>query len=161
MVVTMGTVYAVIGAAVALGTAGISTAIGVKVAGVAGAGVVAEKTENFKNALILQALPQTQTVYAFITSLLIFMGAGLLGGGAKDLTIVQGLVMLGAGLIVAITSLSAIAQGIIAAAGIVSCAKNPDAFAPSLVFGGQSETPAIFGFITALILLVVGLGVLG
>jgi len=161
MVVTLGTALAVSGAVVALGTAGVSTALGVKAAGVAGAGTVAEKTENFKNALILQALPQTQTVYAFITSLLIFMGAGLLGGGAKDLTVYQGLVMLGAGLIVAITSLSAIMQGLIAAAGIISCAKNPDAFAPSLVFGGQSETPAIFGFITALILLVVGLGVLG
>ena len=161
MVVTLGTVFAVSGAALALGVAGVSTALGVKAAGIAGAGAVAEKKEHFKNALILQALPQTQTVYAFITALLIFMGAGLLGAGGKDVSTYQGLVMLGAGVIVAITSLSAIMQGIIAAAGIVSCTKNPDAFAPSLVLGGQSETPAIFGFIAALILLVVGLGVLG
>ena len=159
MVVTMGTVYAVSGAALALGVAGLSTAFGVKMAGVAGAGAVAEKKEHFKNALILQALPQTQTVYAFITALLILIGAGLLGGGAKELSTAQGLVMLGAA--VAITGISAIMQGIVASAGIVSCTKNPDAFAPSIVFAGQCETPAIFGFIASLILLVVGLGVLG
>jgi len=159
--VTLGTVFAVSSAALALGIAGLSTAFGVKAAGVAGAGAVAEKKEHFKNALILQALPQTQTVYAFITALLILMGAGLVGGGVKELTTFEGLTMFGAGLVVAITGISAIMQGLVAAAGIVSCTKNPDAFAPSIVFAGQCETPAIFGFIAALILLVVGLGVLG
>ncbi len=161
MSITMGTAFAISGAALALGVAGISTALGVKAAGIAGAGAVAENKENFKNALILQALPQTQTVYAFITALLILMGTGLLGGGgAKDLSSPQGLVMFGAGLVVALTGISAIAQGTVSAAGIVSCAKTQDAFAPSLVFSGQCETPAIFGFIISLILLVVGLGVL-
>ncbi len=161
MAIGIGTVYAVSGAAIALGIAGLSTALGVKAAGIAGAGAVAEKKEHFKNALILQALPQTQTVYAFITALLILMGAGLLGGGARELTVYEGLVMFGAGIIVAITSISAIMQGMVSASGIVSCTKNPDAFAPSIVFAGQCETPAIFGFIASLILLVVGLGVLG
>jgi V/A-type H+-transporting ATPase subunit K len=161
MVVTLGVVLAISGAATALGVAGLSTAYGVKLAGVAGAGAVAEKKENFKSALILQALPQTQTVYAFITALLILMGAGLVGGGVKELTTYQGLAMLGAGLAVAITGISAIMQGLVASAGIVSSAKNPDAFAQSIVFTGQCETPAIFGFIASLILLVVGLGVLG
>ncbi len=161
MSVTMGTVFAVSGAALAIGVAGISTAFGVQAAGISAAGAVAEKKENFKNSLILQALPQTQTIYAFITALLIFMGAGLLGGGVKELSTAQGMAMFGAGLAVAITSLSAIAQGMVASAGIVSCAKTQDAFAPSLVFAGQCETPAIFGFIVALILLVVGLGGLG
>ncbi len=158
--IEIGTIFAIAGAVIALGTAGLSTALGVKAAGIAAAGAVAENKENFKSGLVLQALPQTQTIYAFITALLIFMGAGLLGAD-KTITIYQGLAMLGAGLIVAMTSLSAIMQGIIAAAGIVATAKNPDAFVPGMIFAGQSETPAIFGFITALILLVVGLGVLG
>jgi V/A-type H+-transporting ATPase subunit K len=159
--ITMGTVLAVSGAAISLGVAGLSTAYAVKSAGVTGAGAVAEKKENFKNALVLQALPQTQTVYAFIISLLILMGAGLLGGGVKELSIYQGLIMLGAGLIVALTGTTAIMQGKVASAGIISCAKNQNAFAPSLVFTGQCETPAIFGFIIALILLILGMGVLG
>ncbi len=161
MAVTLGVVLAVSGAVVALGVAGISSAYGMKAAGVAGAAAVAEKKEYFKNALVLQALPQTQTIYAFITALLIMMGTGLLGGGVKEVSTMQGLAMLGAGLIVALTAMSAIMQGLVASAGIVSCTKNKDAFAPSIVFGGQCETPAIFGFIAALIMLVVGLGVLG
>ena len=158
---TLGTVFAVSGAAIALGVAGLSSAYGIKAAGIAGAGAVAEKKEHFKNALILQALPQTQTIYAFITALLILMGAGLLGGGVRELTTAEGLAMFGAGLVVAITGISAVMQGLVAASGIVSTSKNQDAFAPSIIFSGQCETPAIFGFIIALILLVVGLGVLG
>lgn len=161
MAITIGTGLAVLGAAIALGVAGLSTAAGTGAAGVAGAGVVAENKKNFKNALIFQALPQTQTIFAFITALLILMGAGLLGGGAKDLSTAQGLTMLGAGLVVALTGISAIYQGMIASSGVISSVKNADAFAPSLVFAGQAETPAIFGFIIALILLIVGIGVLG
>ena len=161
MPIGLGTALAVIGAGLALGVAGLSTAIGVRAAGVSGAAAVAENKENFKNSLVLQAMPQTQTIYGFITALFIIMGAGLLMGGGRELTMFEGLVMFGAGLVVALTGISAIFQGAIAAAGIASCAKNNEAFVPSLVFTGQAETPAIFGFIAALIILVVGMGVLG
>ena len=156
--ISAGTALAVAGAGLAMGVAGISTAIGVKAAGVSAAGAVAENKENFKNALVLQALPQTQTVYGFIIALFILIGAGLLGNPA-ELTISQGLVMLGAGTIVAITGISAVMQGLVASAGISSCAKNKDAFVPSIVFTGQCETPAIFGFIIAVIILVIGLAI--
>jgi len=159
--ITMGTVFAAIGAAVALGVPGICSAIGVKAAGVSAASAVAESKDNFKNALVLQALPQTQVIYGFITALFIVMGAGLLGGEGAGVSTGYGLVSLGAGLIVALTGVSSIFQGLVSSAGIAACAKNKDAFVPSLVFSGQVETPAIFGFICALIVLVVGLGVLG
>lgn len=155
-----GQTLAMVGAALALGTAGLATGVGVHAAGVAGAGAVAENKDNFKNALVLQALPQTQTIYAFIIALLIAMGAGLLGA-TKELTLSQGGVMLVAGLIVAITGITAVFQGKIAAAGIAATSRNQGAFVPSIVFSGQAETPAIFGFVIALIVLVVGLGVLG
>jgi len=159
--ITIGTFYAILGAAIALGGAGLSTAIGVASAGITGAESVAEKKENFKNALILQALPQTQTIYAFIIGILIIMGTGLLVGNPKDLTAYQGLAYLGSGLVVALTGLTAILQGKVASAGIISSAKDQSAFAPNLVFTGQCETPAIFGFIISLMLLIVGMGVLG
>jgi V/A-type H+/Na+-transporting ATPase subunit K len=161
MGITLGTGLAILGGSIALGVAGVSTALGVKAAGVAAAGAVAENKDHFKNGLILQALPQTQTIYAFIVALLIIMGAGLLGGEPASLTTYQGLVYFGAGLVVALTGISSISQGLVAAAGIVACTKNQDAFAPSLVFSGQCETPAIFGFIAALMILIVGLQVLG
>lgn len=155
--ITVGTALAAAGAALSIGVAGISTAIGVGAAGVSAAGAVAESKENFKNALVLQALPQTQTIYGFIIALFILIGAGLLGGAELELSTAQGLVMLGAGLIVAFTGISAIMQGQVAGAGISACAKNNDAFVPSIVFAGQCETPAIFGFIIAVIILVIGL----
>jgi V/A-type H+-transporting ATPase subunit K len=157
----IGAFMAVIGAAVALGVTGLSSAIGLRAAGVSGAGAVAENQENFKNALVLQSLPQTQTIYGFITALFIVMGAGLLGTTGQEVTMFEGLVMLGSGIIVAMTGLSAILQGMVASSGIISSSKNQKAFVPSIVFTGQVETPAIFGFITALIVLVVGLHVLG
>jgi V/A-type H+-transporting ATPase subunit K len=159
--ISPGTAWAIGGAAIAISTAGLSTAIGCWLAGLSAAGSVAEKKENFKNALVLQALPQTQTVYAFITCLLIFMGIGLLGGKGMELDVPHGLAIFFAGAIVAVTSISAVYQGSVAAAGIVSTTKNPETFGPCLVFGGQCETTAIFGFILSLIFLIVGLGVLG
>jgi len=157
----MGTAFAIGGAALALAGTGIATAIGVGAAGVSAAGAVAEDKENFKNALVFQAMPQTQTIYGFITALFIIMGAGLLGAATGEVTTEAGLVMLGAGLLVALTGISAIFQGQVSAAGIAASSKNQDAFVPGIVFSGQVETPAIFGFIAALIILVVGLGVLG
>ncbi len=159
--ITTGAILAIGGAAIALGVAGLSTASGVRTAGISGASAVADKKENFKNALILQALPQTQTVYAFIIALLILLGTGLLGGSIKELTMFEGLAMFGAGVIISLTGLTAVLQGKVASVGIASCAKNKDAFASNLVFTGQCETPAIFGFIVSLILLIVGMGVLG
>ena len=158
--VITGKVLAAIAAAVALGGTGIASMIGLKNAGVAAAGVVAENKDNFTNALVLQALPQTQVVYGFITALFIAMGAGLLGA-AKEISVADGFVMLGVAVLVVLTGLSGIFQGIVSSAGIISSAKNKDEFVPCVVFGGQVETPAIFGFICALIVLVVGLNVLG
>jgi V/A-type H+/Na+-transporting ATPase subunit K len=156
----LGTGIAVLGAAIAVGIPGIASAIGVKAAGVTAAAAVAENKENFKNALVLQAMPQTQVIYGFITGLFIIMGVGLLGT-AKEVSVAYGLVCLASGLIVALTGISSTPQGMVSSAGIAACAKNQEAFVPSLVFSGQCETPAIFGFICGLIVLVVGLGVLG
>ncbi|MCB9362373.1 V-type ATP synthase subunit K [Candidatus Woesearchaeota archaeon] len=159
MDITLGSALAVSGAALALGVSGFSTAVGLKAAGVAGAGAVAEKKENFRSALILQALPQTQTIYGFIIALFILIGIGVLGGGKGAVTLEAGLTMLGAGLVMAITGASAAMQGLVSASGIISCSKNPAAFTPSIVFSGQVETPAIFGFLIALLILVMGIGI--
>ncbi len=159
----IGAVLATAGIAVALAGTGIASAIGLKNGGVAAAGAVAEKGQDaFVNSMTLQALPMTQTIYGFITALLIAIGAGFLPVGApQEPTLYTGLIMLGVGCFVALTGLSAVYQGMVSAAGISAAAKRSDALVPSLVFGGQVEVPAIFGFIVALIVLFVGLAVLG
>ncbi|MFW6378564.1 MAG: V-type ATP synthase subunit K [Nanoarchaeota archaeon] len=157
--VTIGTVLAVVAAAIAVGVPGICSAIGLKSAGISGAGAVAEDNKNFRNALVLQALPQTQTIYGFIVAIFIVMGAGLLGD-PKAVPLESGLVFIASSLIMAFTGVSAIFQGSVSASGISASAKNKKAFVPGIIFSGQVETPAIFGFIISLIVLVVGLGVL-
>ncbi len=67
----MGTVFALLGAALAVILAGIGSAYGVGIAGRAAAGVVTEDPSKFAKVLLLQLLPGTQGIYgllvAFIT----------------------------------------------------------------------------------------------
>ncbi len=157
-------VYVSLGAALAAGLAGAASAFGVGIAGAAAAGVVAEDEKNFKNALILEGLPMTQSIYGLITLFLILMVSGILGGGFKftDPTsmdnVVKSAILLGAGLTVGLTGLSAIPQGIIASAGIGAVAKNPKTFTQGIIFAAMAETMAIFGLVGALIMIVTGVG---
>ena len=68
---TTGLVYALIGAALAAGLAGVGSAVGVSLGGKAAAGVISEKPELFGRVLILQALPGTQGIYGFLVAVLI------------------------------------------------------------------------------------------
>ncbi|RLF91054.1 V-type ATP synthase subunit K, partial [Thermococci archaeon] len=58
-----------------------------------------------------------------------------------------------AGLLVGLTGLSAIPQGIIASAGIGAVSKNPKTFTQNLIFAAMAETMAIFGLVGAIILI--------
>jgi len=157
-------VYVSLGAALAAGIAGAASAFGVGIAGAAAAGVVAEDERNFKNALILEGLPMTQSIYGLITLFLILMVSGILGGGFKFTdpnnmdNIVKSAILLGAGLTVGLTGLSAIPQGVIAGAGIGAVAKNPKTFTQGIIFAAMAETMAIFGLVGALIMIVTGVG---
>lgn len=156
-------VYVSLGAALAAGIAGAASSFGVGVAGAAAAGAVAEDEKNFRNALILEGLPMTQSIYGLITLFLILLVSGILGGGFKfaDATqqnIIKGAILLGAGLTVGLTGLSAIPQGIISSAGIGAVSKNPKTFTQGIIFAAMAETMAIFGLVGALIMIVRGVG---
>ncbi len=156
-------VYVTLGAALAAGIAGAASSFGVGIAGAAAAGVVAEDEKNFRNALILEGLPMTQSIYGLITLFLILMVSGILGGGfkfAENTTenIIKSAILLGAGLTVGLTGLSAIPQGIISSAGIGAVAKNPKTFTQGIIFAAMAETMAIFGLVGALIMIVTGVG---
>lgn len=156
-------VYVALGAALAAGIAGAASSFGVGIAGAAAAGAVAEDEKNFKNALILQGLPMTQSIYGLITLFLILLVSGILGGTFKfaDSTqenIIKSAILLGAGLTVGLTGLSAIPQGIIASAGIGAVSKNPKTFTQGIIFAAMAETMAIFGLVGALIMIITGVG---
>jgi V/A-type H+-transporting ATPase subunit K len=152
--ITLGVGLAALGAGLAMGVAAIGSGIGVGIAGASGAGVIAEDPKKFGSVLILQAFPQTQGIYGFVTAILILMGVGLLGGEIKPISMELGLVCLGAGLSSALGGITAIGQGITAAAGIGSVAKRPETLGQNMVLSIMSETFAVFALLIAILILV-------
>jgi V/A-type H+-transporting ATPase subunit K len=151
----------ILGCALAVGIAGIASAIGLALAGSSAIAVTAEKPNLFGKCLVLQVLPMTQSVYGLLTAILLMMGAGLLGGGEGVL--VGSLAGMGAiwiGLAVGLTGISAINQGMVASASISAVGRNPDVAARGIIFTVMPETIAIFGLLVG-ILLMTGLGLLG
>jgi len=153
--------FIIIGCALAIGMAGMASAIGLTLAGSSAVAVTAEKPELFSRCLILQVLPMTQSVYGLLTAILLMMGAGLLGGEG-NIVIVTPLMGVGAiwiGLTVGLTGTSAINQGMVASSSISAVGRNPDVASKGIIFTVMPETIAIFGLLVG-ILLMVGLGLL-
>ncbi len=151
----------IVGCALAIGLAGIASAIGLALAGSSAIAVTAEKPNLFGKCLVLQVLPMTQSVYGLLTAILLMMGAGLLGGGGES-TQVNSLMGMGAvfiGLAVGLTGISAINQGMVASSSISAVGRNPDVAARGIIFTVMPETIAIFGLLVG-ILLMTGLGLL-
>jgi V/A-type H+-transporting ATPase subunit K len=61
-----GPALAIAGAGIAVGAAGLASAIGAGIVGAAGAKTVAEDPKKFSTSLLFQALPQTQGIYGFL-----------------------------------------------------------------------------------------------
>lgn len=151
----------ILGCALAITIAGISSAIGLSFAGSAGVAVTAEKPNLFGKCLVLSVLPMTQAVYGLLTTILLMLGAGLLGGTARaDMTSpVLGSAAVWIGLIIGLTGISAINQGMVASSSISAVGRNPNVAARGIIFTVMTETIAIFGLLAG-ILLMTGLGLL-
>jgi V/A-type H+-transporting ATPase subunit K len=151
----------IIGCALAMGIAGIGSALGLMLAGSSAVAVTGEKPELFGKCLVFQVLPMTQAVYGLLTAILLMMGAGLLGGGSgADLSNpMLGVSAIGIGLVVGLTGISAANQGQVASSSIAATARNPDVAARGIIYTVMPETIAIFGLLVG-ILLMTGLGLL-
>ncbi|MFI3229457.1 MAG: V-type ATP synthase subunit K [Bacillota bacterium] len=144
---TLGTVMALLGAALAVGLAGIGSAIGVGKAGQAAAGVTAEDPDKFVKCLILELLPATQGIYGFIIAFLVLLKIDALGD-IVQLSTMGGLGILAACLPIALTGLgSGIHQGKVAVSGMSLIAKHPDASARAIIFTAMVETYALLGLL--------------
>lgn len=140
----LGLFFAILGAALAVGLAGIGSAKGVGLAGEAAAGLLTEKPEMFSKVLILQILPGTQGLYGFIVTLLLFNKIGLFSGNVANITLEQGLTLFAACMPIAITGFfSAIYQGRVAASGISVLAKQPTMLGKSMTLASIVELYAI------------------
>jgi V/A-type H+-transporting ATPase subunit K len=148
----LGIVYALLGAALAVFLAGSGSAIGVGIAGRAAAGVVTEDPSKFAKVLIMQLLPGTQGIYGLLVGFITLSKVGLLGGGAAELDVQTGLLILSACLPIAVAGLiSAIAQGKTAAASIGIVAKKPEQFGKAMLFPAMVETYAILALLISIL----------
>lgn len=147
-----GIVFALLGAAVAVGLAGAGSACGVGIAGQAAAGVVTEDPNKFAKVLILQLLPGTQGIYGLLVGFLVLSQIGLLGGGAAELTLAQGLLYLAACLPIGFVGLiSGIYQGKTSVASIGIIAKKPEQFGKAMLFPAMVETYAILALLVSIL----------
>lgn len=147
----MGIVFAVLGAALAAGLAGIGSAKGVGIAGEAAAGLISEDPSKFGRVLILQLLPGTQGIYGLLAAFILLSNVGVLGG-SSDISLVKGLLYLGASLPIAIVGLwSGIAQGRVSASGVKIVAKKPEESTKAIMFAAMVETYAVFGLLISLL----------
>ena len=147
-----GLIYAAIGAALAAGLAGCGSAIGVKIAGEAAAGVTSVDPSKFSKVLLLQLLPGTQGIYGLLVGFIALSKVGLLGGGAVEVSLESGLLVLAACLPIAIVGLiSAINQGKTAAASIGIVAKKPEQFGKAMIFPAMVETYAILALLASIL----------
>lgn len=150
---TLGSFYAIIGAALATGFAGIGSAKGVGGAAQTAMGVLSEDSSKFGKMLVLTLLPGTQGLYGFIVSFMILVKVGILGGTAPDT--MTGLLYLAASLPIAIGGfVSGIAQGKAAVSGISLTAKSSENFSKAMVSVTLVEIYALLAFIVSLLTVV-------
>ncbi len=147
-----GIVYALIGIALAVTLAGCGSAIGVKIAGEAAAGVTSVDPSKFSKVLVLQLLPGTQGIYGLLVGFIALGKIGLLGSGNVEVSVTNGLLILAACLPIAVVGLiSAINQGKTAAASIGIVAKKPEQFGKSMLFPAMVETYAILALLVSIL----------
>ncbi len=142
------------GAAVAAIFAGFGSSVGIGFPGRAAAGVLSEDPNKFGKLFLLVALPGTQGFYGFIAAILIILKLGLLGTPRFDLTVLEGVRFLVAGLPVGFGGLvSGIFQGKVCAAGVEMGAKKPEATMKAVIYAAMIETYAILGLLTTIFLI--------
>lgn len=149
---SMGIVFALLGAALAVVLSGMGSAYGVGVAGQAAAGVVTEDPSKFAKVLILQLLPGTQGIYGLLVAFIALSKMGLLGGGVQEMDGATGLLYLAACLPIAIVGLvSARYQGRTSVAAIGIVAKKPEQFGKAMLFPAMVETYAILALLVSIL----------
>jgi len=164
MLEMMGLVFALTGAALAVFLAGIGSSVGLTVAAKSATAVLSEKPERYGALMLMVVLPSTQGIYGFVVGLFVMIKLNMFGeGGVAAVTWYQGLQILAACLPVAIAGwTSGILQGKTGAAGIMMAAKRPElAFKAGVVFAAMVELYAILGFLTSLLIILMGIKVGG
>ncbi|CDR30572.1 Sodium ATPase proteolipid component [Acholeplasma oculi] len=148
-----GLTWALLGAALSAGLAGIGSAMGVSIAGRAATGVLSEKPELFGKVLLLQALSGTQGIYGFLVTVLMLVKMQWLTGNPIALTPLEGQMYFAASLPIAIVGLfSAIYQGKMSASSILMTGKRPEISTRGITMTALVETYAILALLISILM---------
>ena len=150
----LGSVYALLGVAVAVFLSGMGSAKGVGIASEAASGVVTEDPSKFGKLLVLQLLPGTQGLYGLIIGVMVMLNIGILGGTPVGSTM-EGLMYFASCLPIAIGGyFSAVSQGRVAVAGCSLVAKKPAEASKAIVSASLVEMYALLAFIVSFLLVI-------
>lgn len=155
-----GLALAFTGAAIATFLSGIGSSIGLGIAGRSATGILSDKPEQYGLMTLLVVLPSTQGIYGLVISLFVMIKINLFGAeGLADITLNQGLMILGACLSVGFAGLfSGIHQGKTCAGGIQMAAKRPEmGVKAGVVYAALVEFYAILGFLVSFLLIFIGI----
>ncbi len=154
MTFDLGLTLAFIGIALAVVLPGIGSALGVSMAGQAGAGVLSEDPDKFSKVLIMEALPGTQGIYGLLIGFIMMLKLGIFGGsGLATLDTTGGIFMLCGALPIAVVGLiSAIYQGKAAVAGIGLIARRGEESGKSITLAVVVETYAVLALLMSFLL---------
>lgn len=142
-------ILAYIGLAIMLVLSGIGSAIGVSMGGNATLGALKKNPDAFGNYMLLSALPGTQGLYGF-GGFFIINSSGAIN---EQMTLLQGMAILAAGLMLGIVALfSAIQQGRVCANGIASIGAGNNVFANTMILAVFPELYAIVAFAATFII---------
>ena len=156
-----GGALAILGAAVAVGLAGIGSAKGVGQVGEATAGLLSENPNQFGKAFLLMALPMTQGISGLVIAFLIVFKCGLFTEGGMDnllaLSVEEGAYYLMSALPIGVVGLvSALKQARVSVSGINLLSKRPDQVMKAVTSAALVETYAIFALLISVLLVLIG-----
>lgn len=142
-------ILAYIGLALMLALAGIGSAIGVSMGGNATIGALKKNDEAFGKYMLLSALPGTQGLYGF-AGFFVINSSGVI---SVEMTVLQGVAILGAGLALGLVGLlSAMKQGSVCANGIAGIGSGYDVFGKAMILAVFPELYAIVAFAATFII---------
>lgn len=145
-----GIVLSLLGAALAVGLAGIGSAQGIGTVAQAASGLITEEPEKFGKTFILVSLPGTQGLYGMVIAVLILLNCGVLGKSEPELY--KGFAYFIASLPIAIAGYrSAVWQGKVAASGVSILAKKPEHAMKGVIYAVFVEFYALLGFVISLL----------
>jgi len=146
-----GVDWALLGGGIAAILGGIGSAIGITIASSTASGILSEDGTKFGKVLPLAAMPGTQGIYGFIAAVLVVIFFGVLDGNVALPAAAGFKVFLACMPVGVLCLVSAIYQGLTAAAaaGIIAA----DQPAPALIFPALVETYAVLALIVTILMM--------